>query len=93
MTVAKNTLWSRWVPVLISAIMLLINLVVVGVMWGRLEMKVQQNREHAMDKDVHMPLTKKEDHFVTRREYLLHLEAMTNIYAELKVIKEKVEKL
>lgn len=68
---------------IIVTILTFAGLVVVS--FASMSTSIQLNTDHRLDTDVHMPLQKKEEHFVTRREFE---QFKTNQEEMLKILRD-----
>lgn len=65
-------------------------LITVGIMYG----SVQENTKHRLDKDIHMPLERKIEIFVTRREYnQFRKDVVNQVINKLNNIENRLNKI
>ncbi|MFA6043365.1 MAG: hypothetical protein WC718_00145 [Phycisphaerales bacterium] len=90
MTTQRKQSIREWMPAVVAVVALALNLLVAGVLWGRLEQRVEHLEANAKDKDIHMTLDRQQQLFVTRSEYQNHLELMAEIKGDLREIKSRI---
>jgi hypothetical protein len=75
---------SKWVIILGTMVtVVLIGLFTTGQDFGNLEAAVNSNTEHRLDNNIHLPLIKRMEIFVTRKEYDRIIQQLDRIEQKL----------
>lgn len=75
---------SKWVIIFGTVItVVMVGLFTTGSTFGNLEAAVQNNTEHRLDNNVHMPFSEKLEIFVTRQEYNRIIQQLDRIEAKV----------